>query len=162
MTRYRRWLFVGLTVVGSQIAAGCCYNRPVLFPRLNPCVGGCGPIFPRLAAVPGPVVSGPVYDAPVYGGPPPCVGCGGHDGGFGVPIASTPPVVYGPPPGAPGGTVAPPPSFSVPMNMPGAAAPVGAGIPFDSALAPTVRPPTGAARADAPPDSKKLMLTAGK
>lgn len=184
MTVSRRLLLVGLIATGSQLAGGCYCNRPYLFPRLHLCgQGACGgPVFPRLAAavappIAGPVVTGPVYDAPlsvapapVYGGPipggdPNCVTCGVGGTGIplgsvpftGVPIAGTsfaPPIVHtAPPVGA-----TPPPT--APATMPSAST---NGIPFDSSLAPTVKPPAMNVRnLDNPPDSKKLMTAAAK
>lgn len=187
MTNYRRWIFLGLAVIGSQLASGCCCQRPVLFPRLGYYGPGvCGPIFPRLAVsysspyvsgspVSAPVygetsyggfsypASGPVYGSPIYGSPgygapissdiPLCTNCG--PGNPGLPIAISGPSAPSP------GAYSPRPSAgtTVPMMMPTSAAPNG--IPFDSAFAPTVKPPT-TDRLDSPPQAKKVMLTAGK
>jgi hypothetical protein len=158
-------------------ANGAC-NGPV-FPRL------AAAVTPPIA---GPVVSGPVYDAPIshgfgYGGPvyggagigdPGCTACG--HGGAGIPLATVPfsggpiagttyaPQPYGGQPynfqpyGQPG-AAGPNPNFAVPMNMPSAST---GGIPFDSSLAPTVKPPVvNAQKLDTAPDGKKI-LTAGK
>lgn len=147
-------------------------NRPILFPKIavtpaRPilagggacgCGAGCyrefgpsgcgGSLFP--GRFDGGGVSGPVYDAPVGydgygggflvsgGGQPGCATCGG---GGGIPIASG----YGGPPIAvtPGGQypgVPVVPSGGVPTQMPGG--PI-QGVPYDSGLVPTVKPPAG-------------------
>jgi hypothetical protein len=121
MTRLRRWMFLGLVLLGSQLSAGCYLgytNRAVLFPNvaLSPAYAragtaggyGCGPSCYRefgpgsgacggsLLGGPfagGPVVTGPVCDAPVTVLPP-----------AGMPVSYGPPVGYGPPTGTPGCT----------------------------------------------------------
>ena len=178
----RRLLLLGLIVIGSQIATGCCYYRPIL-PNLRYCGPGA-PLLNRPLLAPavsgpvysGPVVSGPVYDSgysgvpvsgPVYGGGT-CSTC--SNGGYGgIPIASAPSGVpiaatqpgYGYPtyPAYPTTGTAPAgyvnPNASIPLPMPSA---MPGGVPFDSSLAPTVKPPVGT---NPVIDSKKLA-TAGK
>ena len=192
----RRLLLLGLIVLGSQIATGCCYYRPIL-----PSLRYCGPGAPLLnRPLLAPAVSGPAYSGPVtgpvcdigYSGAPTsgsmptyggysgvpisgpaygsggCTSCGG--GGFGgIPIASAPsgiPIAATQPGSgyptyptypmtgaAPAGYVNP--NASVPLHMPSA---MPGGVPFDSSLAPTVKPPVGTSPVI---DSKKLA-TAGK
>ncbi len=149
MTRLRQLAFVGLVLLGTQVIVGCCYNRPVVFPRVHNAVVGTAacftPIFNRpLLGVPyagapvgggyaeAPVmITGPIYDAPVA---TPCANCPG--GGAGIPMptypqASPPSVVSKP------GSI-PVMNTVVPGIMPGATS----GIPRDSSLiVPTVKPP---------------------
>jgi hypothetical protein len=149
------------------------------------------PLLSRLAApaggpVGGPVVSGPVYDAPVYDAPvysghgyagpsygvpvsggvydagPHCSNCGPTGAGVGLPIATTPPFGSGIPIGIPVQSTPITTTPGVPMAMP--STPPSAmrnGIPYDSSLAPTVKPPTGGGKLDSLTDSRKI-LTAGK
>jgi hypothetical protein len=182
MTHLRRLLFLGLSLVGSQLSTGCYLgytNRPVLFPNIaitpaRPVLGTgggvCGPSCYREfgggagcggSLFPGPLaggVSGPVYDAPgvVYDGP----AYGGAYGG-GVPGCTNCgggiPIAsgYGGPPiaGTPGVPVVP--SGGVPMQMPGGA---NSGIPFDSGAVPTVTPPGGSVPLQMPNEVKKLAV----
>jgi hypothetical protein len=114
MTRFRRWLLLGLILLGSQFSAGCYLgytNRPILFPSvaLSPSyvrpggAAGCGPSCYREFGPSGcggsllggpvgygyagaPVVAGPVYDGPVINTMP----VGGYDlpvyGSYSAPI----------------------------------------------------------------------------
>lgn len=167
MTHVRRWLFLGLVLLGTQLSTGCYLgytNRPVLFPGIalspayaRPGVGvGCGPTCYREfgggpALTNGPVVTGPVYDggyptmAPAPG--PGCAGCTSQYPPGAVPIA-----------GAPGG----PP---IAMSSGGTMVPAG-WVPFDSGTVtiPTVKPPAGSVPLQMPSEVKesKKIVTAGK
>jgi len=127
----RRFLLLGLVVLVSQIATGCCTQRAYVFPRLR-----CGAYAPP--AVPfSPVVRTPLLPRPLY-----------YGAGAMVPISAGPAYGYG----APGCSSCSTPGAAVsfaPQAMSGA--PVysmggsgyGAGVPHDSVLLPqpTVIPP---------------------
>ena len=184
MTHTRRLLFLGLVLVGSQLSTGCYLgytNRPVLFPNVaitpvRPYGTGCGPagcyrefgpgecggaLFPgRLAGVGGPAVAGPVYDAPVGYNPAGCTDCGGGiplaAGYGGAPIAVSPNVPQPGVPVYPPGEVPVYPHGSVPMQMPGGTS---YGVPYDSGIVPTLKPPAGSVPLQMPTEVKKVSAT---
>lgn len=166
MTHVRRWLFLGLVLLGTQLSAGCYLgytNRPVLFPGI-----ACGPKIcgaPACAAptcgtccyhpfgggpslLGGPAVAGPVYDAgyPAAAPTPGCVGCSSQYPTGGIPIA-----------GSVGGAPI--------AGTPGAMVPSG-WVPFDSGTVttPTVKPPAGSVPLQMPSEMKesKKIFSAGK
>jgi hypothetical protein len=184
MMQFRRWLFLGLILLGTQLSAGCYLgytNRPVLFPNvaLTPAVArpgspcGCGPtcyrefgpsgcggsLFAGSGAGAAPVVTGPVYDAPVsvlppYGGP-------AYGGGYPAP-APTPGCVgcaanHGGFSGIPiAGSVGGPPIAVSPAGGPIY------GVPYDSGAVPTLKPPGGSIPLQMPnevKESKKIVAT---
>lgn len=169
-------------------------SRPVLFPNValspayvrpggglgNPCGPSCyreggptacggsllgGPAFGAM----GPVVGGPVYDAapiavsgppgydvPVYGGAYPVPGCTSCGGGQTVPYGA-----------APVSSGYPIPIAGVPGGPPIAVSPAGGpihGVPYDSGMIPTVKPPVGSIPLQMPSEVKesKKLVSAGK
>lgn len=126
MMLLRRWMFLGLVLLGTQLSTGCYLgytSRPVLFPNvaLTPAVvrpgaaAGCGPSCYREFGPSGcggslfagagvaPVVTGPVYDAPVgfpttFGGYDPS----NYGGGYSAPVYGGGYSVPGPTPGCVG------------------------------------------------------------
>jgi len=175
MTHVRRWLFLGLVLLGTQLSAGCYLgltSRPVLFPNValtpaipRPAGVGCGPACYREFGGPsllsGPAVTGPVYDAaPMgYGGMP-----AGYGGGYSTPT-----------PGCAGCSSSQYPMSGVPIagtfggpliaGTPGTLVPTGA-VPFDSGTVtfPTVKPPAGSIPLQMPSEVKesKKIVAAGK
>ena len=126
----RRILLLGIVVLVSQIATGCCTQRAYVFPRLH-CGAACAPpVVPY-----SPVIRGPLMPRPLLYGP---VGA--------APISSAP---YGDPScnscmSSPGATVSMAPRMAsgapvYTMGGPG----YGAAVPHDSVLLPqpTVIPP---------------------
>ena len=107
----KRAIYVGLLLVASQLASGCCCVRQSLWRwRCAPCGGGtCAPSsFSARVTMP-PIASAPIASAPVFhggpvihGGPiggPDCNGCGGGPIG-GYPMGGVPsvgmPMIGGP------------------------------------------------------------------
>ncbi len=184
MTALRRWFFLGLVLLGTQLSSGCYLgltNRPVLFPGValspayahpgagNPCAacgptcyrefggGGCGgSLFTGSSAGYGPA-GAPVVSGPVYDGGP--IGYGGaFPGPTGVPGC----VGCGAGVGVPVGGI---PVGAIPIAVgPGGppiagTPPVGGGpihgIPFDSGTVPTLKPPPGSVPLQMPSEVKE-------
>ena len=205
MMPIRRWLFLGLVLLGTQLSAGCYLgytSRPVLFPNvaLTPAVvrpgaaAGCGPSCYREFGPSGcggslfagsgaaPVVAGPVYDAPVgfpttFGGYDPSGFGGGYlppvyGGGHSAPVYGGGVSVPGPTPGclgcaANGGGYSGIPIAGSVGGPPIAVSPAGGpihGIPADSGMVPTVRPPSGSIPLQMPGEVKesKRIIATGK
>ncbi len=151
-------------------------------PNSRYAAGGSGSGAPSYAAAP--AVTGPLYDMPVtmmpshggydmpmsgggYSAPTPvstagCAGCGANSGGgmSGIPIAGAtggPPIAVSPPGGMTGGTM-----YGVPHVMPGGG-PVH-GVPYDSGMVPTLKPPPGSIPLQMPSEMKeaKKIAISGK
>ena len=158
MTHVRRWLFLGLVLLGTQLSAGCYLgltNRTVRCPagvavrRLchKPgCGTSCYREFGGPALLSGPAVTGPVYGGgnPAMAPNPGCVGCTSQYPAGAVPIAGT---TGGPP---------------IAMSSGGMLVPSG-WVPYDSGTVtiPTVKPPAGSIPLPMPNEAKKIVA-AGK
>jgi hypothetical protein len=167
-------LFPNVALSPAVVRPGVGYNTP------------CGPACyrpfgdgPSVLGGPGygggvPVVGGPVYDAapiavsgphgydvPIYGGSYPVPGCTSCGGGPAVPHGA---VQYGPAPVVSGYPI---PIAGAPGGPPIAVSPAGGpihGIPFDSGMVPTVKPPVGSVPLQMPSEVKesKKLVSAGK
>ena len=88
----KRAIYVGLLLVASQLASGCCCVRQCMWRwRCAPCGGGtCAPSFrPTMP----PIGSHPVASAPILHGGPDCTNCGPGGvpmGGYVGPAGGTP------------------------------------------------------------------------
>ncbi len=184
MTLFRRWLFLGLILLGTQLSAGCYLgytNRPVLFPNVavTPAVvrpgaaAGCGPSCYREFGPSGcggslfagsgagfgsgaaPVVNGPVYDAPVATVPP--------YGGYGMPVYGGGFTAPAPTPGCAGCAANAGGYSGIPIagsvgGPPIAVSPAGGpihGVPYDSGTVPTLKPPVGSIPLQMPSEVKE-------
>jgi hypothetical protein len=116
----RRILFMGLAILVSQIATGCCTQRAYLFPRLH--CGACAPpAVPMSPVVRYPIAVRPLGAYPVMGAPAPAMGDPGCSSCLASPAATV--------------SLAPRMASGAPIYAAGATG-YGTAVPHDSVLLP--------------------------
>lgn len=185
MTTFRRWLFLGLVLLGAQLSAGCYLgytNRPVLFPGValtpayarpgvsGPCGPNCYREFGGGGACGGSLFAGrgggqyagygaagaPVVTGPVYDAGPMGYDVPVYGGSYPVPTGTPGCVGCGAGGGVTYGGI---PIAGGPGGPPIAVTPPAGGplygVPFDSGTVPTLKPPPGSVPLQMPAEMKE-------